>query len=280
MILIADSGSTKITWRLVDPSGKTRQFETEGYNPCYTGGERLFEILKPNLPEGFFATDVKEVAFYGAGVYDNKYDVICDAIQPIFPNAKIEAAMDLIASARALLGRHPGFAAILGTGCNSCLYDGEKITHNIDSMGFLLGDEGSGGYMGKRLLADYIRGFMPEEVRKAFWDTYRLNGDQLIDMLYASPMPNRFCASFTRFLTGEHGGHEYLEQYIIRGSFRDFFNHIVKNYPDYQNYAFNSVGSIGWVFRDRLAEVAAEFGMKTGTIISDPMDGLVKYHCE
>ena len=89
MILIADSGSTKITWRLVDPSGKTRQFETEGYNPCYTGGERLFEILKPNLPEGFFATDVKEVAFYGAGVYDNKYDVICDAIQPIFPNAKI-----------------------------------------------------------------------------------------------------------------------------------------------------------------------------------------------
>ena len=280
MILIADSGSTKIAWCLVEPSGKMRQFETEGYNPCYTGGEKLFEILKPNLPEDFNTADVKEIAFYGAGVYEDKYDVICNAIQPIFPNARIEAAMDLIASARALLGRNPGFAAILGTGCNSCLYDGEKITHNIDSMGFLLGDEGSGGYMGKRLLADYIRGYMPEEVRKGFWNTYLLTGDQIIDQLYSSSMPNRYCASFTRFLTGEHGGHEYLEQHIIRGSFRDFFNHIVKNYPDFQNYSFNSVGSIGWIFRDRLTDVASEFGMKTGNIISDPMEGLLKYHCE
>ena len=280
MILIADSGSTKIAWCLVEPSGNIRKFETEGYNPCYTGGEKLYEILKPNLPDGFDTADVQEVAFYGAGVYEDKYDVICNAIQPIFPHARIEAAMDLIASARALLGHSPGFAAILGTGCNSCLYDGEKITHNIDSMGFLLGDEGSGGYMGKRLLADYIRGFMPEALQQGFWDTYHLTGDQIIDQLYSSPMPNSYCASFTRFLTGIHAGHEYLEQYIIRGSFRDFFNQIVKNYPNYQNFSFNSVGSIGWIFRDRLTEMAAEFGMKTGNIISDPMEGLLKYHCE
>ena len=279
MILIADSGSTKTSWCLVEPSGKTLVFETDGFNPCYTGGEKLIEILKPNLPEGFNTDGVQEIAFYGAGVYEDKYDMIRDAIHPIFPNARIEAAMDLMGSARALLGRTPGFAAILGTGCNSCLYNGEKITHYIDSLGFLLGDEGSGGYMGKRLIGDYIRGYMPEEVRNWFWDTYQLTGDQLIDRIYSDPMPNRYCASFTRFLSGEYAGHDYLE-HIIRDSFRDFFNNIVTNYPDYQNYSFNSVGTIGWIFRDRLIEVAEGFGMKTGNIISGPMEGLVKYHSE
>jgi len=279
MILIADSGSTKTSWRLVDSYGNFRDFDTEGYNPCYQGGKSLYEILEPNLPENFDPAGVQEIAFYGAGVYEDKYDIIHDAISPIFPNARIDAAMDLMGSARALLGHSPGFAAILGTGANSCLYDGDKITHNIDSLGFLLGDEGSGGYMGKRLLSDYIRGYMPEEVRLWFWETYQLTGDQLIDRIYSDPMPNRYCASFTRFLTGEHAGHEYLEQHIIRGSFRDFFNSIVKNYPDYQKFSFNSVGTIGWIFRDSLIEVAAEFGMKTNKIIPNPIDGLMNYHC-
>jgi hypothetical protein len=186
--------------------------------------------------------------------------------------------MDLVGSARALLGRSAGFAAILGTGTNSCIYDGEKITRYIDSLGFLLGDEGSGGYMGKRLLGDYIRGYMPKEVSDRFWDTYQLTGEQLIDRIYSAAMPNRYCAAYTRFLTGEHAGHEYLEQHVIRGSFRDFFNNIVKHYPDYQKHLFNSVGSVGWIFRDRLIEVAAEFGMETGIIICSPMEGLVKYH--
>lgn len=278
MILIADSGSTKTSWCLIEPSGKTRQFETEGYNPCYTGGTRLIEILKPNLPEGFDTGDVQEIAFYGAGVYEDKYDMIRYAIQPIFPHAKIDAAMDLMASARALLGRSPGFAAILGTGCNSCLYDGVKIIHNIDSLGFLLGDEGSGGYMGKLLISDYIRDYMPAEVREWFWEEYQMTGDQLIDRIYSDPLPNRYCASFTRFLTGKHAGHDYMEQQIIRGSFRDFFTNIVKNYPNYQDYSFNSVGTIGWIFRDRLTEVAAAFGMKTEVVISDSMEGLIKYH--
>ena len=280
MILIADSGSTKVSWCVVDPSGATRIFDTEGYNPCYTGGEKLIEILKPNLPENFYPADVRQVAFYGSGVYEDKYDVIQNALQPIFPNARIDAAMDLTGSARALLGRSPGFAAILGTGTNSCLYNGEKITHNVDSLGFLLGDEGSGGYMGKRLITDYIRGYMPEEVRRCFWEAFQLTGDQLVDRIYSNPMPNRYCASFTRFLTGDYAGHEYLEQNIICDSFRDFFNRIVTHYPDYQKYSFNSVGSIGWIFRDRLTRVASEFGMETGNIIISPMNGLVKYHVE
>jgi hypothetical protein len=278
MILVADSGSTKTSWCLAEKSGQRLEFDTEGYNPCYAGSEKLMEILKPNLPEGIGSTDITEVYFYGAGVYESKYDVIINNIRQVFPNARIDAAMDLIGSARALLGHNAGFGAILGTGCNSCLYDGQKITHNIDSLGFLLGDEGSGGYMGKRLIADYIRGRMPEEVRGWFWETYHLTGDELIDRIYGDPLPNRYCASYTRFLTGEHAGHAYLEQQIVRDSFRDFFNNIVCHYPDYHRYSFNSVGSVGWIFRDRLIEVAAEYGMETGKIIPSPMEGLIEYH--
>ena len=279
MILIADSGSTKTEWCLIDnATGKTTEFNTEGYNPCYMGAERLFAILSPNLPDDFDTACVTEVAFYGAGVYEDKYSVIEEAIRPIFPNAHIDAAMDLIGSARALLGRNSGFAAILGTGTNSCLYDGTKVTLNIDSLGFLLGDEGSGGYMGKRLIGDFIRGIMPADLREKFWDTYRLTNDELIERIYAHPMPNSYCASFARFLTGEHAGHEYLEQHIIRDSFRDFFRNIVCHYPAYKQYSFNCVGSIGWIFRQALTEVATEYGMTTGNIISSPMSGLIKYH--
>ena len=278
MILIADSGSTKTEWCLIDSNRKTTEFTTDGYNPCYMGADRLSEILKPNLPKDFDPTCVTTVAFYGAGVYEDKYSVIEQAIHPIFPHAQIDAAMDLIGSARSLLGRNSGFAAILGTGTNSCLYDGTKVTLNIDSLGFLLGDEGSGGYMGKRIIGDYIRGYMPEDLREKFWDTYRLTNDELIERIYSNPMPNSYCASFTRFLTGEHAGHEYLEQHIIRDSFRDFFKNIVSHYPAYEQYSFNCVGSIGYIFMQALTEVALEYHMQTGNIISSPMEGLIKYH--
>ena len=278
MILIADSGSTKTDWCLIDSNGKAAEFSTEGYNPCYMGAEQLFGILKPNLPENFDTAGVTTVAFYGAGVYEDKHSVIEQAIRPIFPYAEIDAAMDLIGSARALLGRNSGFAAILGTGTNSCLYDGTKVTHYIDSLGFMLGDEGSGGYMGKRLIGEYIRGYMPKELREKFWNTYRMSNDKLIECIYSNPTPNSYCASFTRFLTGEHAGHEYLEQHIIRDSFRDFFKNIVSRYPAYEQYSFNCVGSIGWILRQALKEVAHEYRMQTGNIISTPMTGLIKYH--
>ncbi|MDR2848156.1 MAG: N-acetylglucosamine kinase [Bacteroidales bacterium] len=279
MILIADSGSSKTTWCLTDHAGVVKQFNTKGYNPCYPSGEPLFDILKPNLPADFNPNEVTEVAFYGAGVYEDKYRVIEQAIQPIFPHAHIDAATDLTGSARALLGHGSGFAAILGTGANSCLYDGTKITCQVKPLGFLLGDEGSGAYMGKRLIVAYLRKYMPEDVRQAFEETYRLTDAELIRQVYANPMPNSYCASFTHFLTGNMAGHEYLEG-IIRNSFRDFFNNIIIHYPSYQQYTFNCAGSVGWVFRQALTEVAQEYGMQTGNIISSPMTGLVKYHTE
>jgi N-acetylglucosamine kinase-like BadF-type ATPase len=279
MILIADSGSTKTDWCLADGS-RTIEFQTAGYNPYYSSGEELAGLILPKLPEGFDLNAVEQVAFYGAGVYEEKHEQIREVIGRVFPHATIHAAMDLVGSARSLLGRQPGFAAILGTGTNSCIYDGRRITHNIDSLGFFLGDEGSGGYMGKRLLGDYIRGYMPQIVQRQFYDTYQLTGEQLIDRIYSDPMPNRYCASFARFLSGPLAGHDYLEQTVIRGSFRDFFDHIVKHYPDYRQYTFNCVGSIGWIFREPLSEVVREAGMEIGKIVGSPMAGLVCYHCE
>jgi N-acetylglucosamine kinase-like BadF-type ATPase len=278
MKLIADSGSSKTNWTLAKGNRIIFQFESEGYNPCYNKREEITGSLRKSLPVEYDWNKIELVAFYGAGCYEDKYTVIEDALRPLFPNARFDVAMDLAASARALLGHDPGFAAILGTGTNSCLYDGKRITHNVDSMGFLLGDEGSGAYMGKRLIGDFIRGRMPDDIREIFYNTYRLSPDELIDRVYGSSMPNRYCASFARFLSGEQvTGHAYIES-VKRESFRDFFQNIVVYYPCYSDYLFNCVGSIGWVFRDTLTTVAEEFGMKTGKIIQSPMKGLIAYH--
>ncbi|MDR3250869.1 MAG: N-acetylglucosamine kinase [Tannerella sp.] len=278
MILIADSGSTKTTWRFIENASSGFEFVTGGYNPCYTDGNSLSRMLEPVLTEkGFEGNGVEKVAYYGAGVYENNKYMIRNALSAVFPKAQIETCSDLVGAARALLGDSGGFAAILGTGSNSCLYDGKEIVRHIHSLGFMLGDEGSGGYMGKRLIGDYIRGYMPEDVRTAFRDACKLSRDELIAQIHASTAPNRYCASFTRFLTGELAGHEYLEQRIVGDSFRDFFRNVVSHYPAYRDYAFNSVGSVGWIFRDRLTAVADEFGMTTGCVIADPMAGLAKW---
>jgi N-acetylglucosamine kinase-like BadF-type ATPase len=239
--------------------------------------EAITNSLKEQLPENYDWNRVKKITFYGAGCYEDKFSIIQEALRPLFPQATVFVAMDLLGSARALLGRQPGFAAILGTGTNSCLYDGNEITYNVDSLGFMLGDEGSGGYIGKRLISDFIRGYMPKEVRQAFYETYKMTGDDLIDRIYLGEMPNRFCAGFTRFISGYGQKNEYLDA-IVYNAFTDFFTKIVCGYPSYDDYTFNCVGNVGCVFKDTLVSVADKFGMKTGKIISEPMEGLIEYH--
>lgn len=277
MIVIADSGSTKTSWCLFDTEQFSTEFSTEGYNPCYMDKDYISRSIQENIPPGFKWSKVKKVVFYGAGCYENKYSIMQTAMQPAFPQAQIEIAMDLIGAARSLLMNRKGFAAILGTGTNTCLYDGKHINQNIDSLGFILGDEGSGGYIGKRLISDYIRGYMPEDIQKEFWIEYNMTPDELIDRIYTGEMPNRFCAGFCCFITSRGSRSEYLDR-VVRDSFRAFFRNIVCGYPNYTDYTFNCVGSIGWIFKDILAEVANEFQMSIGKIIRNPMEGLVEYH--
>jgi N-acetylglucosamine kinase-like BadF-type ATPase len=281
MILIADGGSTKTSWcqlELADPQQRVH-FNTEGYNPYFIDTAGIVASLDASLPDTLNRQAVREVSYYGAGCSTEQNVAIVErAMRQVFPLANVFVGHDLLASARALLGSKPGFAAILGTGTNSAIYDGKDITHNIDSLGYFLGDEGSGSWIGKRLLRDYMRGLLPDGLQEAFRQQYGLENEQIFDRVYNQPLPNRFLASFSKFAY-DHNNVSYCRDIVVDG-FEAFFQNLVTQYPGYQNYSFNCVGSVGYNFRDALAQVARAHGMEVGKIIRSPIDSLVDYHVE
>ncbi|HEX7367134.1 MAG TPA: N-acetylglucosamine kinase [Pelobium sp.] len=280
MILIADGGSTKTSWTLIHDDGKKVMFNTEGYNPYFSDTPYIIDSMKKNMPSDLPVDQIKEVNYYGAGVHnDEKAEIVAKAMRVIFPVAEINIGHDLMAAARALLGNKRGFAAILGTGTNTCIYDGEDIEMSIDSLAFILGDEGSGCYIGKKLLSDYIRGYMPKNVRDSFWETFKLTPDDILEAVYTKPLPNRFCASFSKFVYDITVNLEYSGN-LVRTSFDDFFKNLVSHYPNYKELEFNCIGSVAYNFRNVLEEVANNYGMKVGKIIRSPIDDLVKFHLE
>ena len=280
MIIIADGGSTKTNWCLVTEEGKKVYFNTEGYNPYFSSTAYIIQSLAENLPTDLEKNEITEVYYYGAGCStDETRNIVAEAMRAVFTKARVYVGHDLLAAARALLGTSEGFAAILGTGTNSCIYNGKEVVHNIDSGAYILGDEGSGCYIGKKLLVDYLRGYMPEAVRKLFWDTFKLTPDDVNEQVYTQPRANRFCASFSKFVYDNPVNIEYSRN-IVRTSFEDFFRNLVTHYPNYQNYTFNCIGSVGYNFRNVLEEVVTENGMVVGNIIRSPIDNLVKYHLE
>ncbi len=280
MILIADGGSTKCSWCQLDDAHNRVYFNTEGYNPDFMDTAAIAASLTQSLPATLPRERVREVFFYGAGVSSaQKAEVIAGALRQLFPQAKATVTEDLLAAARALLGYKPGFAAILGTGTNSCLFDGEKIIYNVDSLGYFLGDEGSGSFFGKRLLRDYMRGLLPDGLQDVFRETYALGSrNDILDRLYNQPLPNRFLASFAKFAY-DHNNVSYCREIVLDG-FETFFQNLVRHYPRIQEYSFNCVGSVGYNFRDVLAQVAKNHGMEVGKIIRSPIDDLVAYHDE
>lgn len=278
MLLIADGGSTKTSWCVIDNFGTKTFFDSEGYNPYFVDSEYIIKSLTKILPTELQKFNVSKIYFYGAGVQnEDKAVVIKTALKTIFTNSVIFVGHDLLASARALLGMEAGFAAILGTGTNSCLYNGSKITHHVDSGAHILGDEGSGFYMGKKLLIDYMRGHMPVEISHDFRDKYQLSADDIHEAVYSTPLANRYCAGFSKFITESNLSNPYIRD-IVTSSFDDFFKKIVSKYPDYKMYTFNCIGSVGYNFREILIEVAEKWGMQTGKIIKSPLPDLVKYH--
>ncbi|MDR2283624.1 MAG: N-acetylglucosamine kinase [Sphingobacterium sp.] len=280
MIIIADGGSTKTNWCLLDDNQKKIYFNTEGYNPYFVGSDYIVNSLKKGLPQDLPLDKIKEVNYYGAGVHnEEKAKIVEEAFRVLFPNAKIEIGHDLLAAARALLGKEAGFAAILGTGTNSCIYDGNEITHNINSAAYILGDEGSGSYIGKKLLTEFVRGLMPSDIAEVFFETYKLTPDEIMDNVYTKPLANRFCASFSKFVYDNNVNIEYTRK-IVDDSFEAFFANLVSKYPDYQSYTFNCIGSVGYNFRNVLEEKATQYGMKVGKILRSPIDDLVKFHIE
>lgn len=281
MILIADSGSTKTDWALIDPI--TRNFNvyhTIGYNPYFIDSEAIYYSLSENLVKDMNAHEVTEVHFYGAGCStDVKKEIVYKAIARTFPNASIHIGHDLLGSARALLGDKAGFAAILGTGANTCIYDGQDCVMNIDSLGYLLGDEGSGSYIGKKIVRDFMRNRLDPDLQARFKERFQIeNNEQIFTTLYTTQFPNRYLAGFCKF-ADEYVTHPYIKN-KVRDSFYDFFKNLVSKYPDYKQYSFNCVGSVGFVFGDILTEVANSFDMKVGNVIQSPLNGLVQFHLD
>lgn len=275
MILIADSGSTKVDWRAVAQDGTVKSVNTAGVNPVFLSSEDIVKILREELLP-VFGAGIKEVYFYGAGVLsDELAQKMGDAFDAVFPGCKCYSASDILAAARALCGHNPGIACIMGTGANSCFYDGNDVVQNVKAGGFILGDEASGGVLGRKLIADFIKGVLPKEIEEEFTKRYNLDYMAIVSKVYKEPLPSRWLASFSPFIS-EFRDNPHINN-IIRTSFDEFFKRNIIHY-DYKNNKVNVVGSIAYYYEDILKEVAAQNGAEIGTIIKSPIDGLVAYH--
>lgn len=275
MILIADSGSTKVDWRAIDSNGDVKSISTEGINPVFLSKEQISVILKEKLLP-VTGSNVTDIYFYGAGVLsDDLAKTLTEAFRTIYPNCVCYSASDILAAARALCGHKPGIACIMGTGSNSCMYNGVDVDKNVRAGGFILGDEASGGVLGKKLISDFIKGLLPKEIEQEFIKRYELDYIKIVEKVYKQPLPSRFLASFSPFIY-EFRENPHINN-IIRSSFREFFTRNIYSY-DYKNYSVNFVGSIAHYYKDILTEVAQECGVTIGRILKSPIDGLVEYH--
>ena len=278
MILIADSGSTKIDWCLLNGKKKVAQIFTTGMNALLMTEEEMAECIMNELMPSLRGYEVTEIYYYGAGIISDEIkNQVINALKRNMPHVnKIEVETDLLGAARALCQHEPGIACILGTGSNSCYYDGEKVVDNVSPLGYILGDEGSGAVLGKLLVGDVLKKQLPEHLCEKFLKEYNLDRTTIIDRVYRKPAANRFLAQFAPFL--EHNINEPSIKALVMRSFTDFFVRNVASYPHYKELPCNFVGSIALLQKDVLVEAASKLGITIGTIIQAPMEGLIKYH--
>lgn len=278
MILIADSGTSKTDWRVIHRDGEISQYRGVGFNPYYMTSEEMAIQMRHDFLVNF-GSEIEKIYFYGAGCSapDRKTEV-GNALGTIFANAEIHIDHDLAAAAHATCGHQAGIACILGTGSNSCDYDGKKILATRPAPGYILGDEGGGCYVGRKFLVDFIHEEMPEDIREAAIERFHITQNIIQDHVYRQPFPSRYMASFCRFIT-ENKADPYCYN-LYYNSFKDFFAKHIFKYPDYQKKQANFVGSIAYYNSDILRKAAADSGINVNTIIESPISGLTMYHQE
>jgi N-acetylglucosamine kinase-like BadF-type ATPase len=276
MILLADGGSTKVDWRLVEANKEIKKISTKGANPFFRTREEISEELAVGLKPALDGHRVEAVYFFGAGCASpEKNAIIRDAIADNTDAPAIEVASDLLAAARGLCGHNKGIACILGTGSNSCFYDGEQITKNVPALGYVLGDEGSGAVLGKLFLGACLKGVLTGEIKERFLEEYNLSTAEILDRVYKQPLANRFLATLSPFIARNLGEKSVYE--LVYGAFRDFLTRNVMQY-DYKNYQTNFTGSVAYHYQQLLRTVAADLGVNVGVITSSPMEGLIEYY--
>ena len=273
MILIAESGSTKTDWVLLGNNGEHKRQKTLGINPYHQNTSSIIKIIR-SLTD---FDSIEQIFFYGAGcATDDKKQIIENALLEVFPGANCKISSDVLAAARSVCGRKKGIACIIGTGSNSCLYNGENIEHNVPPLGYILGDEGSGAVMGKKLLADILKNLAPQEIKNAFYQKYKLEYADIINKIYKEEAPSRFLAQFTVFLS-ENTQSPYISK-LVTTSFCEFFERNVKQYDNHINLPIHFIGSIAFYFKNELEVAAKKTGLQLGKILQSPLEGLIQYH--
>ena len=273
MRLIIDAGSTKMEWILLDGNVVKQRFYTEGFNPNYSDRQCLVEMCRgASLPNG-----IQSIHYYGTGCgNEQNCQAIKEVFQNQFPDAEIHVTHDLMAACHAVLSHEKGIACILGTGSNSCLYDGECIVDKAVSLGYLIGDEGSGMHIGREVVRAYFYDFMPDDLRIKFDAEYHLALKDFIQRLYHEGQPSKYLASFAKF-AGENQSHPFI-QGLVKGCFKAFIEAFVLRYEACKSLKVSFVGSVAFHFQDILKESLADYGIKSGEIMQAPAEGLIKYY--
>jgi len=274
--LIADSGATKAEWCLVNGK-KIKTIFTQGISPYFLNTEQITDLLIKELKPKLKNVSIDEVFYYGTGCANPvNAKSVKKAITKVLSGAKVAVTHDLMAAARALCGRKKGVACILGTGSNSCYYDGKKIVKNSPGLGYVLGDEGSGAYLGKKVIQYYLYGTFDEELRGRFDLTYTTNKAEILEHVYKKPLPNRYLAGFARFLA-DNRGHYMIENIIEDGLNDFFFNHLCK-YRETWTLPVSFAGSVAFGFKDVLQDLCNSYEFELGRVMKNPMEGLLEYH--
>ena len=276
MILIADSGSTKTDWCVAKDGFTVKRFTTQGINPYHQDERRINGIVLDELLPQTGEYKLKKIVFYGSGCREETIPAMKTILHSAFNNnIEVEIYSDLLGAARAICGHEEGIACILGTGSNSCLYDGKKIIGNIPPLGYILGDEGSGATLGKIFINEILKNNQMSDLKKEFLQVLQMTEGDIIDRVYRQPMANRFLASLAPFIHSHIERHEVNE--IVTENFRQFLLKNVKRYHR-DDLQVSFIGSIAWHFKSQLLQSALEENVYVGSVEKSPMDGLLRYH--
>lgn len=276
MILVADSGSSKTDWIITINNTESVEFSTKGINPFYINDKEIARIFSQDAEIKKYADKAREVYFFGEGCSNpDKREIVSNGLSQVFKNAFINVENDAVGSAYATCGNNKGFTCVLGTGSNIAFYDGQEVQYGKHGLGFILGDEGSGAWFGKKLITTFLYGTMPKPLRKDFNDTYYIDKELIIKNVYQRPLPNIYLASFTPFMS-KHRGHPFIEDLLTTGIETFVHTHIMP-YPDCRHYPCHFVGSVGWYFRDVLEHICKKHHITVGKILAHPIKELAAY---
>ena len=289
MIIIADSGSTKTHWCMLAANGQSSDFLTDGINPFYQTQEAMCNSVKnqllPQMGHLMWAGKITHIFFYGAGYTPEKSPLVQKALAAVFKDAEVQVESDMVGAARGLLQHKKGIACILGTGSNSCLYDGERIVKNVPSLGFILGDEGGGAVLGKRLVADLFKNQLGADLMDLFVQEYGVTQADLIDHVYRQPFPNRYLASLSKFCAAHLDDkriydlvYDHFTEFVVRNLEQYYQDENDVEIEDTHTLSVGFVGSIAYYYKSVLQQVMDDMGFAISKIMQDPIEGLKEYH--